>query len=373
MFADFILTNETYVFLGGYNTYYKPNNFSEGLRTQSLKGLLRYWLRTYLAGAGMSINEINERTCELFGGRINDKFFASKVQIKSYMIFDKPFTFYRKDFPRINLLTLKKDKREVDGTQVLKARVSLNERIGVNLSKEDKELSVGVLLTSLLLSGIGKMSRRGFGTFRIDVQEDSTKLFYDKITTTFGANSTDKDRKVSITEIIEKTRGSIKEEKPISDIPPIHAINKEYFKLIYISMTKEPENVVKDLQDFTLRSRRAKVLFGNFKKDDEITRCHLAWFLGLPRSQRAKGYIITKDIQRRASPLFFSVHKNFTLVSLFLSKDWPGELEWCDHKGKKQLKIGVNEIKEAYKVILKSLIDYLDKLNYKWEVIYGDS
>ncbi|MFH7836157.1 MAG: hypothetical protein QXL51_06145 [Candidatus Aenigmatarchaeota archaeon] len=373
MLADFLLSNETPIFIGGYNTYYKPDNFCEGLRTQSVKGLLRYWLRCYLAGAGINVSEINNKTCELLGGKIGETFFASKIQIKSYLINDKPSVFYEKNIPRINLLLLGR-KQKLDCAQFLKARLSLYERKGVILNENDKGLIVGTLLTSLLLSGLGKMARRGFGTFRVDVWEDGTKLFYDDITNIFSADSTDEDRKKSIIRIIEKTKRNIMEEKPFSDIPPIHAIHKKYFKLIYISMRKEPKHVINDLQNFTLRPKRAKVLFGDFKKDDEITKKHLAWFLGLPRSPRETGYIIKDDdVQRRPSPLFFSVHRNFALVSLFLSKDWPRNLTWKGAKKEEPLNITVNEIQKAYDITFNLLIQYLDKLNYEWTVIYGES
>ncbi|MEM3407825.1 MAG: type III-B CRISPR module RAMP protein Cmr1 [Candidatus Aenigmatarchaeota archaeon] len=371
MFADFLLINETPVFLGGYATYYKSDNFTEGLRIQSLKGLLRYWLRAYLAGAGMEIKEIKKKTCKLLGGRVDKEAFASRIQIKSRIIEEEPYIFDDKRIPRVNLLLRKRQK--LDCARLLKVRLSLNERLGINLSGNEKGLIIGSLLTSLLLSGLGKMGRRGFGTFKIDMQEDGSGLFYNDINNIiFNKNTSDKERKEAIIRIIENTKKNIIDEKPIKNIPPIHAIHKKYFKLIYVPIMEKPEDIISKLQRFTLRSERTKVILGNFRARDEITKKHLAWFLGLPRTQRSTGYIIEdKQVQRRSSPIFFSVHKDFALISLFLSSDWPANLKW---KGVKevQLPIELNAIREAYEVVFNLLKKYLEKLNYEYEVIYGD-
>jgi hypothetical protein len=72
-----------------------------------------------------------------------------------------------------------------------------------------------------------------------------------------------------------------------------------------------------------VRSTREK-----FLQNSTITAKRLAWYMGLPRSQPKSGTGYVSDLNRRASPLFVSIHSQFTLVSSFLSSDWPNEIHW---------------------------------------------
>ncbi len=84
-FFSATLTNDTPVFIGGYDTNYARDNITEGLRTQSLKGFIRYWMRVYLAGAGCNLNDINSKIVQLLGGNYNGKMYSSKIRLQCYI------------------------------------------------------------------------------------------------------------------------------------------------------------------------------------------------------------------------------------------------------------------------------------------------
>ncbi|GBC75558.1 hypothetical protein HRbin06_00876 [archaeon HR06] len=372
MLARLILTNETPVFLGGYNTNYSSEFSTEGLRTQSFKGLLRYWLRAYLAKGLKDLNKVEEEICRIVGGKKDKKLYASNIVIQSKLL-DEKVSNKPVNYPRIKLLTLG-GRRQPSYANLLKAEVIIKERLGSQLTQKDRALIIGSLLTGLLLSGLGKMNRRGLGTFSINMQEDVTNLFKDKVNLIFKENTNHEDKKKAIVKIIELTLNYLNKDERLTKIPEIHTIDKQYFKLLYIPINKNIGQVITDLQNFTMRAQRVKEL----KRIDEITKKHLAWFLGLPRVQKkATGYIPKDEVDRRASPLFIAVHKDFALISLFLSKDWPDELEWRG-KGKSPLQLkldpkGAFQVGyEAFQVVYNELKSYLDKKGYKSQVIYGE-
>jgi len=333
------LKNDTPVFLGGYDTLYARDGISEGLRSQSLKGLMRYWMRVYFATQGYNLEEINEQTNSILGGKIKDgkELLTSKIKISCHIIEDDNY---------------KEGKRKSAGK--LKSDISLYDVNG-DLNDRDKRLVIGSLITGIILSGIGKMSRRGFGCFSMEIiKEEGTIVFREKVKKVFSSDKLD-DKITNIKEIIKQTKECIPKRNYNNDLPPIHAFS--HCKM-YIIKIRGQRATIEDLR--------------RIKRDIIINNKHLGWFLGLPRKQLGMsytGYIIEEkkriEIKRRASPMFIAVHNNFAIITIFKSKDWPLQIEW---KGKftKNIQVTDNNINEAYNVISEELRSYL--LNKGYEV-----
>ena len=348
------LTNDTPVFLGGYDMLYGRDNVNEGLRTQSLKGLLRYWMRVYLAGAGYK--SIEEKVNSICGGRIKEAMRASMIKLRCETFKDELDNMNRLNNTNIARIKLLRLNKELNFAKSLNVRISLHTINDMN--KNDKILVVGSLVTGLLLSGIGKMGRRGFGCFTVN-SENGDKDIEDLIKSTRDAfsNSNPEKRIESINDIISTTRKYINSNNVSPNgLPRIHALHPDYCKIFYLSFNKHkrPLDVIRDLQNFVLRSSRSKL------KSDPITKNHLAWFLGLPRSQNNKGYIVNKGISRRASPLFIAVHKDFALVSIFKSRDWPCKIEWSNKSKKVTIDIDESKINDAFDKVIETFNRYIN-------------
>ncbi|RSN73937.1 hypothetical protein D6D85_09145, partial [Candidatus Methanodesulfokora washburnensis] len=140
---------------------------------------------------------------------------------------------------------------------------------------------------------------------------------------------------------------------------------------------KDVETMVIELQDFFYRPERSRKMGFRIssadKSQDAITRGRLAWFLGLPRTQRGTGYLDAeaREIKkRRASPVHLAVHENEALFTLFLSGDWPTEIRWKGIGRPVPLRIDLSKVKEAYLTSISSLEGYLDRTGYEMEVIF---
>lgn len=350
------LYNDTPVFLGGYDTLYERDDVSEGLRTQSLKGLIRYWMRVYYATQGYGLNKISEGVNSILGGKKGKELVTSRVALKCYTQKEeikkiKSVQQELKKIPRIKLLLLDKTNININYATKLNAELRLYER--GDLKENEKKLVIGSLVTGLLLSGLGKMSRRGFGCFSIEINEDTTRIFRGLLNDIFSNNNLE-IKAERIKEILTITMNSIEKYSGITDstIPPIHSFSNCKIYLVKLDPTKNDViDHICSLQRFTLR-----------KSHNDINRRFL-WFLGLPRSQHNTGYSLpsSNESARRASPLFISVHKNFAIVSLFKSRDHYDKLRWSNTRESRDINIDVNR---AFEEIDNALNQYLCR-NYK--------
>ena len=387
------LKNDTPVFLGGYDTLYYRDGSSEGLRSQSVKGLMRYWMRVYYATQGYNLDEISEETNNILGGKSKDgkELITSKVKIRCYTKCDEPSYIQGiqdilNNIPRIKLLKLRKDDK-LNYAKKLESELSLYV-IRDNLNDNNKKLIIGSLVTGIILSGIGKMSRRGFGCFSMKIKEDCTSIFQKNINGLFESDDLN-DKKTSIINIIKETRKCIQPKRNYGNVlPPIHSFS--HCKM-YIIKVQDKMKTIQDLQEFTVRSLRQRSLRQikpyqitnqHHARLDQITNQHAAWFLGLPREQRGTGYtgynINNNRIERRASPMFIAVHNNFAIITIFKSKDWPTQIRWTQirWKGKNKpqpidvMKANyIEAINNAYGVIDSELNRYLRNKGYQVEEI----
>jgi len=377
------LYSENYVLLGGYDRHYWRNikglRIEEHLRPQSLKGLWRWWARAYIAGAlydligNTDINKVISITGEMLGDAERG---ASKVFLKipHTTCRGRPTSIQKSNIGRINLLT-SFGKTALRLVEDLRATVILLERPRANMSTEERAFLIGSLLTSLILSGLGKGGRRGLGTFNLNIRYSATEEFRSLTRTGSSLLPDDYDQASKvIKQIIEKTLESAKKiaseklkskgarERASATWPRIPAITlKEVaeqpdmcFFMLYMLKpkvsTRGMHQMLVDVNNFVVRSKRGI---------DGLTRNKLAWILGLPREQLGKGYF--SWVERRASPLIFAVHKRWFLASLFVSADWPQKITW---KGAQPLPINVSsELPRAYKSLIDVFNAYFNR-NY---------
>jgi CRISPR-associated protein Cmr1 len=394
------LRSENWLLLGGYDTkFHKDDPF----RTQSIKGLWRYWLRAYIAGAlheagklkckkecAAEIKYICEKTGDILGS-LNS---ASKFRIiVNKVSFDEKEHKNLSGAQRIRLLSLGK-REKVSYGENLYAEIRIEESPHVRkVNENERKLAVGSLLTALSLNGLGKGGRRGLGTFSVEVDGFEGKFLK-------GKKIDYSMLKELINETLDSARSYLNlEVEKVSEIPPLDCISRVKIDLSEINESislfnkkevpvfaiikvepktkKRMEDMVIELQDFFYRPGRSRRMGFKITSADEsqdtITRKRLAWFLGLPREQKGTGYI--SNVNRRASPIHLAVHEGRALFTFFLSSDWPTEIKWKglygeEQQGKKPLDVDGRRVKETYLCLISNLENYLEKMNYKYEVIY---
>jgi CRISPR-associated protein Cmr1 len=398
------LNGESRLYLGGYDTQFHEE---DPFRTQSLKGLWRYWLRAYIAGAmydaGLleceeegnlvcgidpeSLNKIVEKTGDLLGSQGS----ASKFRI----VVNRAKANRKEDefaAQRIRLLSMGKRGKISYGDKAY-AEIIIEKSPHVKRIDENEiKVVIGSLLTALSLNGLGKGGRRGLGTFSVEVEGFKGDFLVNGKLDHSKLRELIRETMKSVRSYLNLDRGKPSEMPPIDCIseakidlsgivPGVRVINLRETPVFMIVRAKPREdkstdNMVIELQDFFYRPARLRRMKYRISSADEsrdgITRERLAWFLGLPRMQKMTGYIYDG---RRASAVHLAVHKEGALFTFFLSGDWPTEMVWIGRRRKnlkieKNLKIDRLEVKKAYITSVSSLLEYLDRIGYESEVIY---
>lgn len=399
------LKGESRLYLGGYDTQFHED---DPLRTQSLKGLWRYWLRAYIAGAmyeagllvckedkdfvcgadSKSLEIIAKKTGELLGSQES----ASKFRI----VVSRAQANRREDgfaAQRIRLLSMGRreegrgrGKTSYGENVYAEIRVEKSPHVK-SLGENEMKIAIGSLLTALSLNGLGKGGRRGLGTFSVSVEGFEGDFLVN------GKLDHGKLREL-INETMESVRSYLKLERGNpTEIPPIDCVTKAKIDLsatlsrveapidlketpVFTVIRAKPgreknvDEMVIELQDFFYRPGRSRKMGYRISSadysEDPITRERLAWFLGLPRMQRGTGYIYDG---RRASAIHLAVHEREALFTFFLSGDWPVEIDWRGER-RMSLRIDRSEVKRAYITSISSLMSYLNRIGYESEVIY---
>jgi len=382
------LTNESPVLLGGYDTQWERQinriSISEGLRTQSLKGLWRWWMRAYLAGVmwDEGYTEIEKPVIKITDkllGSAAEKGEASKIKLKTLDesstgdVIDGKSQMARK-YARIKFMTMK-GREKISYAKTLTSRVILDVRMGIDLKDNEKKFATGSFLTALMLSGLGKASRRGFGTFHFQVENDQTRAFTEIFRGYQIENVEETLRRLikttydSAKKLIEKHEYTEQGGKipPIPSLTLFKRIDRNPIFELIIAKGKSVDEAIKDINDFCTRPMRLRKMGMGFRAQDNITKQRVAWVLGLPRAQRGTGYF--SSVKRRASPFIFSAHSEWLSASIFLSKDW-GEspkLTWKSGRGgrsEREIYIQAGLLK-AYSTVKTELQNYLKRLGYE--------
>lgn len=429
------LTNTSPMLVGWYDPQ-EPDLL--GLRTTEVKGLWRWWCRAFIGGVmyekgllrGDSIKDvylvprreevsiISHLIGEVMGlGRVGKEgSVSSRFRIWSQPVSEvriAEFEGEKREYQRIGLLSFGgrsvkgippgtrfrlyvRRIAEVSEIQCLRLndrklrQTIINDREKI---RKSENTALKILILSLQLSGIGKGARRGLGS--LDIINIKSKningLSYEELKT--------KGLKQLIEEVHEECKSIVNDfidfcydssrdfSKEVSrDLPPIPVVTKEYihddgdFRLTNILIAgKGSLGEFKEIHNFFLRSRRS------YGRDvDELRRRYDAWIMGLPRSARGArdeletGYkIVSKDITRRASPIFIAFHTGRNVlgpgiyVTTLISGDWPSKLTHYSVKPgrnfernyvyKKEIYIDKKIILDASRTLLDEFYDFLSK------------
>ncbi|MEM2230267.1 MAG: type III-B CRISPR module RAMP protein Cmr1 [Ignisphaera sp.] len=395
------LKNTTPLLVGWYDPYKQD---PMGIRATEIKGLWRWWCRAFIAGAMYDQNMLigkdgkdvylvpsdeEAEAISCFVGKILGLGYAGKKGAGSsrFKLFIQAgtnvsgsiveFQGGKVEYQRIRLLTLKKAVEGIDqGHEFILSVEKVREKY-----KDAEDLALKILIASLQLSGVGKGGRRGLGSLDIvptkydNVPEKDEDMLKDIL------KGVDNDIGTLIRHVYEKSIEIVNNEKyqeicGIKSIkqatnkvlPPLPAVSKGAFELYKVDVKNYKDFI--QIHQFFVRTGRTRCMVIQGKRicKDELRKTHSAWFLGLPREQKATGYIIVSEsVVRRASPIFTTYHTSDNVfgpgifVTVFLSGDWPKQLKWMGGGGKQPISIDVGKIKEARETFVNEFKDYLKR------------
>ena len=403
--ARFTVDSSTPILIGSYDGVACRNigghKICEGLRPQSVKGVWRWWLRSFIAGAlyasGLHANELDKYTAELTSRLLGSTTYGvSPVELRILSGNDRAFNYtdYRllMNHQRIVLLGIgRRFRLDENSCRVLTGfTVMIMPRLGSHLESPETELLASTLVSSFVLGCFGKGSRRGLGCFDIRLQR------YDYIPSYVGSIIHDFNYGVvpsreNVGELVSRTHEFARKyvsrilghrcSRETHGIPTIPSIAPGAYRLFYAGINdSSPLRVSVEFSKAVTRQHRSKMI----KKSDPLYSKRLAWVLGLPRSQQGRGYLA--GVQRRASPFILSVHKKYALLSVFYSADWPPTIRWRGGSGSSIISIkpsnmdGVDvfvnknqySLREVVDEALGVLLDAMNNAGYKFrEVTIG--
>jgi len=379
------------------------------VRPTSIKGLWRWWARAIVAGLmfengclryedGGTISSIVKYVGKDLGlglttGDVSE---ASKITIKIHVI-HRPRSANRnfiQNLNRVKLLTLGKPLDEAN--KILNSfmeggrfRLELKPH---GLKENIFNAALKVLLLALTLGGVGKASRKGLGSIDIEKAEPidpsqygSLKKFIDDT-----INSVSNVLKIARCGSAPKippctpalTRltwdiGQCSETLNIAEVAKPYAVNASKGNVTEIF---EVRNVPFDrLHNFFLRGERARVVAGHFRSPDPLRGPYSpdatprSYILGLPREQRGTGFRMSNDINRRASTIMLSFHRNYFgtnnanvgIATFIKSIDWPNALEWrgdAPPRSKRIFTSQMCEVLKAYEIARLEFEDYVSRV-----------
>lgn len=382
-----------------------------GLRASEIKGLWRWWSRVCIAGAmydrGLLKGErrknifLRPRDKEVeaisyFVGSIMGLGYAQKRNSEasrfSIYIDTEPetqtidLTGRGEELQRIKLLTLRKrdegesERQGVNGLPPnLRFTLVVSKRTSVDEYPE--EIALKILCAALQLMGVGKGSRRGLGSL------DIVKVSHEKGYLKLPRSITDLLNEIyhGCSRIVESYGDKYVSELDTGqqfEIPPMPVLSKKQYQGVNITQVYSVEDVkFENVHNFFLRTWRCKTLHRKVSCTDDLRSKRAAWVLGLPRAQKGTGYMVPRELEvsRRPSPIIASYHGRENIfgpgafISVFLSGDWPVEIEWrtvhsnrgakASERGKSHV-ITINEksLVEAYETATRELNDYFKAL-----------
>ncbi len=301
--ASFTLRSSTPLLLGGYDSYacHGGGFGCEPLRTQSLKGVLRWWSRAALAGAlyasgvnnGQLLSKVRSVEREIWGSVEG----VSPVKIRTRGVLTSERFMRLSQHSRYKLLRLARFPRgKVLYGFLSRGEVYVQRYAWDFLAENLVNHAVLSLIAMLWLGGLGKGSRRGLGSLDILAARNVDSRYI---------------RPESVAEVLKRlmaaSRGLLGSFSPSGGegLPPIPAIAKGVFRLFRCEV-REPLG--------------AAVAFSNCVLGRRMRDRTCSWIFGLPR----RGYqILDRGVERRASPIMFSSHRGVGFISAFYSSDWP--------------------------------------------------
>jgi len=299
MIASFSLTNITHMRIGGYNAKNKSiklNEYFEYPREQSLKGLWRWWLRVLLSGTALSDNEIKRNVCELLGSSDIPAKFRLKLLVSNGITPPEPIIdqqglkdlanpnqsrprertnlFNRLFLPsRLVLSVMDRNLDRLKQDELLSVYHPNKLKILIEIYGESKTgldiLVIYSLVLAITFSGIGSITRRGFGKFAF---EEIAKGPYE-ITNTLESirnSKTTLELETSLKRLIEnaaKTAEKTFSTRRVNGFPkhPTLDFKGSYFKLKVVALNDsfDSKKVLHKIGKASLKSEWKKLKFGN--------------------------------------------------------------------------------------------------------------
>ncbi|MDK2463921.1 MAG: hypothetical protein QI223_03985 [Candidatus Korarchaeota archaeon] len=345
----------------------------ETLRVPSVRGVVRWWLRSLIVGA-LHYRGLRGRRLEFEMRRVESSIMggSNPAQGEIRKASDVVFQFHEESHScgwigadeasqhdSLRLLFIKRRRplsylSDLSGTLLVGLRC-------MEVRSEHK-LALAATALALALSGFGKRSRRGFGS--VEFSFVRSELF--EGLTSGGLTPRDLENLVRVSQSISReVAGGAASASPRS-LPDLSAIHTDSFALLY--SPRGGRDVHKTLQRMFTRSGLESV-FGESPLRDSLS----AWILGLPRSARDTGYFMPAGRGRRGSPFILSVHRTYSSLSIFPSMDWFRRIQWRGRYSRRSLDIDEDRIREAYSQAASTLFDWMEKMGFspQWVVRPG--
>ena len=399
LIAEIKLSNITPIRIGGYNAkpFSHALNLMEIPRTQSIKGLWRWWARAILAGAILhnkgslpkSIGDIDKEVSKLLGSTKESSKLFIQITLEpnkiSYISSSE-----LKNIPRVELVTmgLKRDweKRIIEKYyKTLSLKVTIGTRKNIEESSNDAVMfALSSLIISIIFSGIGSITTRGFGKLKINNVESknqklSTEIInLDKLLKELYQKDNEYDITKKLKDLIlvslEYASRYMSLERRVSDIKiseipfyPTLLLNcdPEIFRLETICISKRnSQNILECLGRSVLKMEWKRKKNMPIRSSGKYLH---TWVLGLPRYQeltyeedgkrkkQLTGYIIDNEKEkRRRSPLGFTILECSNGLALvmygFLTSEFSKKLKGYNTSILKH--IGVHTTKSSIKGVV---------------------
>ncbi|RLI28747.1 type III-B CRISPR module RAMP protein Cmr1 [Candidatus Bathyarchaeota archaeon] len=379
----------TPISMGGYDQQIEHRingqQILEPPRPTSIRGVWRWWIRAFAAGVAFDIglDEVSaaiEVAHELLGSAGRDgESKRSEFQIvttgPAARAIDLSEESRYRGIARIKLLRGARCTAYDSG-------YSFSIRVR-SLCKNEEKVRAGfsTIICSLLLSGVGKMSRRGFGSLSIDV-DSSLDAFRKKwraivsdATNLRDAEAIKRGIKEAIDETRETIRPLIRRLKPSrrraedrAILPRVCSVaEKPVEKMrglvpaeVYFAVWEgDALAALKRINDLCTRASYGSIPCKLLKlsrpreaAEPARVKKHPVCILGLPRKVGYTGYeILDRSVLRRANPVVFKIlasgdGRTCVVATTLVSSDWPNALKWRGGRGS-PVKIDLDEDKIA--------------------------
>ncbi len=338
----------------------------ETLRVPSVRGVVRWWLRSLIVGAlhdrglrGERLEyEMRRVESSIMGGTNPARGEVRKASDVVFQFHERSRSFGWMDADEasqhdsLKLLFIKRRRplsylTNIAGTLVVGLRSPE--------VRGEHRLALAATVLALSLSGFGKRSRRGFGSVEFSVVR--SELFEGLSSDGLGPRDLKNLLRAAQTIASEVAGGA---GAPSRSLPDFSAVHPDSFALLY--SPRGGREAHKALQGMFSRSGLESVL-GKSPLRDSLS----AWILGLPRSARGTGYFPQAGRGRRASPFLLSVHRKYSSLAIFMSRDWFRRIQWRGGYGRRTLDIDEDRIREAYSQAASTLFEWMERREFSPE------
>jgi hypothetical protein len=300
--------------------------------------------------------ELDEEISDLFGSKNN----SSKLTIQ-FVVNEKAISDVKSDLrsvPRIKLVSMERERNR-ERYYNIQASIILMAGRAEKLTKEEALFGLSSLLISLLLSGVGSITNRGFGKLKITnlipgprFRNDKDMKYIKNILSELYKTSDQVTLKLK--DLIKKSleyassyKGYRAEIKGVSieNIPPYSALlpdcNPPIFRMEKICVPKN-KDVIQILECIGKSTMKTEWKNARGMPLRSVGKNFHTWVLGLPRYQKKVqklGYIFDNSKEtRRQSPIGFTVLKldsrEYCIVIYgFLTSEYVQQLSKIEHIG----------------------------------------